>query len=44
MPIATLRPDGWPQATTMGYVNEGLTLQSMLDCSKGFGHTDLVTL
>ncbi len=26
MPIATLRPDGWPQATTVGYVNEGLTL------------------
>jgi nitroimidazol reductase NimA-like FMN-containing flavoprotein (pyridoxamine 5'-phosphate oxidase superfamily) len=21
-----LRPDGWPQATTVGYVNEGLTL------------------
>jgi hypothetical protein len=26
MTIATLRPDGWPQATTVGYVNEGLTL------------------
>jgi Pyridoxamine 5'-phosphate oxidase len=26
MAIATLRPDGWPQATTVGYVNEGLTL------------------
>lgn len=26
MRIATLRPDGWPQATTVGYVNEGLTL------------------
>jgi hypothetical protein len=26
MTIATLRPDGWPQATTMGYVNGGLTL------------------
>jgi len=25
MTIATLRPDGWPQATTVGYVNEGLT-------------------
>ena len=24
--LATLRPDGWPQATTVGYVNEGLTL------------------
>lgn len=22
MPIATLRPDGWPEATTVGYVHE----------------------
>ena len=28
MTIATLRPDGWPQATTVGYVNEGLTYTS----------------
>ena len=26
MTIATLRPDGWPQATTVGFANEGLTL------------------
>src|SRR5512132_1420695 len=26
MTIATLRPDGWPQATTVGYANEGNTL------------------
>ncbi len=26
MTVATLRQDGWPQATTVGYVNEGLTL------------------
>lgn len=26
MTVATLRPDGWPQATTVGYVNEGLIL------------------
>jgi PPOX class probable F420-dependent enzyme len=26
MTIATLRPDGWPQATTVGYTNEGLTI------------------
>ena len=26
MTIATLRPDGWPQATTVGFVNDGLTL------------------
>jgi pyridoxamine 5'-phosphate oxidase-like protein len=33
MTIATLRPDGLPQAT----------LISVLDYSKGLGHTDLVT-
>ena len=26
MTIATLRPDGWPQATAVGYANEGLAL------------------
>ncbi len=26
MSLATLRPDGWPQATTVGYAHEGLTL------------------
>jgi general stress protein 26 len=26
MTLATVRPDGFPQATTVGYVNEGLTL------------------
>ncbi|MET0677218.1 MAG: pyridoxamine 5'-phosphate oxidase family protein, partial [Bradyrhizobium sp.] len=26
MTIATLRPDGWPQATTVGYVSDGLVL------------------
>jgi nitroimidazol reductase NimA-like FMN-containing flavoprotein (pyridoxamine 5'-phosphate oxidase superfamily) len=26
MTVATLRPDGWPQATTVGYTNDGLTL------------------
>lgn len=26
MTVATLRPDGWPQATTVGYVNDGLVL------------------
>ena len=24
--LATVREDGWPQATSVGYVNEGLTL------------------
>jgi nitroimidazol reductase NimA-like FMN-containing flavoprotein (pyridoxamine 5'-phosphate oxidase superfamily) len=26
MTVATNRPDGWPQATTVGYVNDSLTL------------------
>jgi len=26
MVIATNRPDGWPQATTVGYVDDGLTI------------------
>lgn len=26
MTIATLRPDGWPQATTVGYASEGFTI------------------
>jgi nitroimidazol reductase NimA-like FMN-containing flavoprotein (pyridoxamine 5'-phosphate oxidase superfamily) len=26
MTIATVRPDGWPQATTVGYANDGFTL------------------
>ena len=26
MTLATLRPDGWPQATTVGYVNQGMTI------------------
>jgi len=26
MTLATIRPDGWPQATTVGYANDGLLL------------------
>ena len=26
MTLATLRPDGWPQATTVGYGNDGMTI------------------
>lgn len=26
MTLATVRPDGWPQATTVGYANDGLTI------------------
>jgi nitroimidazol reductase NimA-like FMN-containing flavoprotein (pyridoxamine 5'-phosphate oxidase superfamily) len=32
MRIATLRPDGWPQTTTVGYANEALTLYFL--CAK----------
>jgi hypothetical protein len=32
MRIATVRPDGWPQTTTVGYANEGLTLYFL--CAK----------
>ncbi len=32
MTLATLRPDGWPQATTVGFAHEGLTLYFL--CSR----------
>lgn len=36
MTLATLRSDGWPQATTVGYVNEGLDIHFLcgLDSQK----------
>ncbi len=30
--LATLRPDGWPQATTVGYANDGLAIYFL--CAK----------
>jgi len=30
MAISTLRPDGWPQTTIVGYVNDGLTLYFLI--------------
>ena len=48
MTVATLRPDGWPQATTVGYVNEGLTLWFLcgLDSQKArnIAHDDRISL
>ncbi len=48
MTIATLRPDGWPQATTVGYASEGLTLYFLcgLDSQKAvnLGRDDRVSL
>lgn len=32
MRIATVRPDGWPQTTSVGYANEGLTVYFL--CAK----------
>lgn len=31
MTLATVRPDGWPQATTVAYANDGLTLYFACD-------------
>jgi len=48
MTIATLRPDGWPQATTVGYVSEGLDIYFLcgLDSQKeaNLAHDDRVSL
>lgn len=48
MTLATLRPDGWPQATTVGYVNDGLTLYFLcgLDSqkAKNLAHDSRVSL
>jgi nitroimidazol reductase NimA-like FMN-containing flavoprotein (pyridoxamine 5'-phosphate oxidase superfamily) len=48
MTIATLRSDGWPQATTVGYVNEGLRIYFLcgLDSQKArnIAHDDRVSL
>jgi hypothetical protein len=45
MSIATLRPDGWPQVTTVGYVSQGLTLYFLcgLDSQKAanLAHDDM---
>lgn len=30
MAIATMRPDGWPQTTIVGYANEGLTIYFLI--------------
>ncbi len=30
MTVATVRPDGWPQATIVGYANEGLSLYFLI--------------
>ncbi len=48
MTIATVRPDGWPQATTVTYANDGLTLYFSCDhdCQKvrNLARSDKVSL
>ncbi|WP_017926324.1 pyridoxamine 5'-phosphate oxidase family protein [Thioalkalivibrio sp. HL-Eb18] len=48
MSIATLREDGWPQVTTVGYVHEGITLYFLcgLDSQKArnLAHDNRVSL
>lgn len=31
MTVATIRPDSWPQATVVGYVNDGLVIYCFVD-------------
>jgi len=48
MTVATLRPDGWPQATTVGYAYDGLTLYFLCgpDSQKAanLAHDDRISL
>lgn len=48
MSVATVRPDGWPQATTVGFVNEGLSIYFLcgLESQKAqnLAHDDRVSI
>ena len=48
MTVATNRPDGWPQATTVGYVNEGMTLYFLCapqsQKAQNLAHDDRISL
>lgn len=48
MSLATVRPDGYPQATTVGYANDGLTLYFACDRDsqkvRNLRHTPKVSL
>ncbi|MDA8360646.1 MAG: pyridoxamine 5'-phosphate oxidase family protein [Gammaproteobacteria bacterium] len=48
MTLATLRPDGWPQATTVRYAHDGMTLYFVCDRSSqkaaNLAQTDRVSL
>jgi nitroimidazol reductase NimA-like FMN-containing flavoprotein (pyridoxamine 5'-phosphate oxidase superfamily) len=48
MSLATLRSDGWPQATTVGYANDGLTLYFLCGAQSqkahNLDHDDRVSL
>ena len=48
MTVATLRPDGWPQATTVGYANDGFTLYFLCapnsQKARNLAHDDRISL
>src|SRR5690349_23938433 len=48
MTISTLRPDGWPQATTVGFAHEGLTLYFLCgpdsQKARNLAHDDRVSI
>lgn len=49
MTVATLRPNGWPQVTTVGYVNEDMTVYfldaaSTVKRQKILAHNDQISL
>lgn len=48
MTLATVRPDGWPQATTVGFAHEGMTLYFLCgphsQKAQNLAHDDRVSL
>lgn len=48
MTVATVRPDGWPQATTVGYAHDGLNLYFLCGSASqkaaNLAHDDRVSL
>jgi len=48
MAISTVRPDGWPQTTIVGYANQGWTIYFLIFCSSqkfaNIRHDDRVSI
>lgn len=48
MSISTIRPDGWPQTTIVGYANEGFRIYFMIDRNSqkfaNIAHDDRVSI